>query len=152
MTLKNRILRLILWVSRRTIPVDFFSQRYPVSIKGIIIRENEVLLLKNERDEWDLPGGKVRNDVSPEDCLIRETKEETNLDVKVISLEHTFIYNVRNWIRVFVIVYRCSIISDKDQLKISGEHFDKKFFKSSEIKNLNIHPDYKTIIVNILSE
>ena len=58
MTLKNRILKIILWFSQKTIPIDLFAQRYPISIKGIIIWEDKVLLLKNEREEWDLPGGK----------------------------------------------------------------------------------------------
>jgi 8-oxo-dGTP pyrophosphatase MutT (NUDIX family) len=76
MTLKDRILQIILWISGKTIPVDLFSQRYPISIKGIIIWENKVLLLKNERGEWDLPGGKLNKDISAEACLIREIKED----------------------------------------------------------------------------
>lgn len=32
---------------------------FPVSIKGVLILDGKALLLKNERDEWDLPGGKI---------------------------------------------------------------------------------------------
>jgi 8-oxo-dGTP pyrophosphatase MutT (NUDIX family) len=151
MTFKNRILKIVLWFSQKTIPIDFFAQRYPISIKGIIIWEDKVLLLKNERGEWDLPGGKLYADASSEACLIREVKEETNLDISVGSLEATFIYNIKNWIKVFVVVYQCSIISDKNDLKISGEHYDKNFFSFEEMNdNINIYKGYRKLIINIL--
>jgi 8-oxo-dGTP pyrophosphatase MutT (NUDIX family) len=152
MKFKDRILKAVLWLSRKTIPVDVFAQRYPVSIKGIIIWENKVLLLKNERGEWDLPGGKLQSDISAEACLIREVKEETNLDISVGSLEATFIYNIQNWIKVFVVVYQCSIISDKNDLEISGEHYDKSFFNISEIKDINIYVEYQKIIQRIFNK
>jgi|TARA_B110000285_G_C14793685_1_gene454205 ADP-ribose pyrophosphatase YjhB (NUDIX family) len=151
MTLKDRILQIILWISGKTIPVDLFSQRYPISIKGIIIWENKVLLLKNERGEWDLPGGKLNKDISAEACLIREIKEETNLEVTVGKLESTFIYNIRNWVKVFIVVYQCAMTSDKSNLKISGEHFDENFFTLSELESINIYRHYKDVIQKVLS-
>lgn len=35
------------------------NPEYPVSIKGVVVRDGRVLLLKNERDEWELPGGRI---------------------------------------------------------------------------------------------
>ena len=35
------------------------SQRFPVSVKGIVYHNGKIVLLKNERDEWELPGGKL---------------------------------------------------------------------------------------------
>lgn len=32
---------------------------FPVSVKGVVVRDGRVLLLRNERDEWELPGGKL---------------------------------------------------------------------------------------------
>ena len=32
---------------------------YPISVKGVVVRAGRVLLLKNERDEWELPGGRL---------------------------------------------------------------------------------------------
>jgi 8-oxo-dGTP pyrophosphatase MutT (NUDIX family) len=150
MTIKDRILKIILWFSRKTIPIDFFAYRYPISVKGIIIWEDKVLLLKNERDEWDLPGGKLSADVSAEACLIREVKEETNLDVSIGHLEATFIYNVQNWVRVLVVVYQCSVISKKEDLKISGEHYDVGFFSVQNLKTININQTYKNIVIPII--
>lgn len=32
---------------------------YPVSIKGVLVRDGRVVLMHNERDEWELPGGRI---------------------------------------------------------------------------------------------
>jgi len=109
--LKNKIYQLFLFLSKRTVPVDVFSKRFPISVKGIIIHDDKVLLLKNERNEWDLPGGKIGNDNSTIECLLREVKEETNLEVKAIEIIGTTIYNVLNWIKVFIVIYECELIS-----------------------------------------
>lgn len=36
---------------------DGRGPRYPVSIKGVVFVGKRAVLLKNERDEWELPGG-----------------------------------------------------------------------------------------------
>jgi ADP-ribose pyrophosphatase YjhB (NUDIX family) len=45
---------------------------YPVSVKGVVVRSGRVLLLKNERDEWELAGGRLGAGETPEQCVARE--------------------------------------------------------------------------------
>ena len=40
-----------------------------------------VLLLRNERDEWELPGGKLELGEDPADCVVREIGEESGWQV-----------------------------------------------------------------------
>jgi 8-oxo-dGTP pyrophosphatase MutT (NUDIX family) len=42
---------------------------FPVSVKGVVVRDGRVLLLRNERDEWELPGGKLDLGEEPADCV-----------------------------------------------------------------------------------
>lgn len=42
-----------------------------ISVKGIIIDNDHIILLKNERNEWELPGGRLELE-TPEECVIRE--------------------------------------------------------------------------------
>jgi ADP-ribose pyrophosphatase YjhB (NUDIX family) len=35
------------------------TRMFPVSVKGVVVQGGKVLLLRNERDEWELPGGKL---------------------------------------------------------------------------------------------
>ena len=39
--------------------------------------------------KWELPGGKVESDESPEDCLIREISEELELSIVIIKISET---------------------------------------------------------------
>ncbi|MEU6701775.1 NUDIX domain-containing protein [Pseudonocardia sp. NPDC046786] len=51
---------------------------FSVSIKGVVLDSRQrVLLVKNERDEWELPGGRIEIGESPEECVAREIAEET---------------------------------------------------------------------------
>lgn len=59
--------------------------------QGLIIRDHHVLLIKHlehstGKSYWVIPGGGLEGDESEEQCIIREMKEETNLDVKVERL------------------------------------------------------------------
>lgn len=39
----------------------FRPHTFPVSIKGVCVRDNRVLLPRNEPDEWELPGVHLAN-------------------------------------------------------------------------------------------
>lgn len=61
----------------------FESPRVGVGV--ILIRDEQVLLLKRENvhgsGSWSTPGGHLDFGESPEECAIREAKEETGLDI-----------------------------------------------------------------------
>lgn len=51
---------------------------WPVSIKGVVLDSHErVLLLHNERDEWELPGGHLELGEEAQRCVVREIEEES---------------------------------------------------------------------------
>jgi len=57
-----------------------------VGVTGIILNdENEIMFLKHtyRAIEWSLPGGYVKAKEHPEAALVREIKEESNLNVKI---------------------------------------------------------------------
>ena len=55
----------------------------PLSVKGVVLHQGRVLLLLNERGEWDLPGGRPDAGEDHREALVREVKEEAGLDVAV---------------------------------------------------------------------
>ncbi len=62
--------------------------------QGAIIRDHHILLLKQcvfppgqkRRIVWLFPGGGLESGETEEQCITREIKEETHLDVRVVSL------------------------------------------------------------------
>ncbi|MDY8134464.1 NUDIX hydrolase N-terminal domain-containing protein [Aquimarina sp. 2201CG5-10] len=72
---------------------DFFmpSHDYPtpkVDIRAFCFnKSNEILLVKEKLDgKWSLPGGWGDIGFSPSEVIVKEVKEETGLDAKVIRL------------------------------------------------------------------
>lgn len=59
---------------------------------GIISKEDKILIAQRKKDtllepnKWEFPGGKVEFLESPEECLIREIKEELSIDIKINKL------------------------------------------------------------------
>ena len=63
-----------------------YPEQPVVGIGAIIIHEGKIVLIKrgNEpsKGKWTIPGGLVELGESPEQAVIRETKEEISLDVE----------------------------------------------------------------------
>lgn len=51
----------------------------------IVIRDEKVLLVKQNDGHWSFPKGHVEHDETEEQTAIREVKEETNVDVEVFE-------------------------------------------------------------------
>ncbi|QPC45611.1 NUDIX hydrolase [Mangrovibacillus cuniculi] len=60
--------------------------KHIVSAATIVLNEqNEILLLKGPRRGWEMPGGQVEVGESIKEAAIRETKEETGIDVEIVK-------------------------------------------------------------------
>ena len=71
----------------------FGEKQFPVHlvcVYGIVENEkDEILLLKSrDKNSWMFPGGQVESGENLIDALIRETKEESNMDIIVNKLYH----------------------------------------------------------------
>lgn len=61
-----------------------------------IIKDHHILMTKHiypDKTFWTLPGGGLENGESFEDAVIREVKEEVNLDVEVVNFLFTRQYS-----------------------------------------------------------
>lgn len=60
--------------------------KHIVSAATIVLNDkNEILLIKGPKRGWEMPGGQVEEGESIKEAAIRETKEETGIDVEIIK-------------------------------------------------------------------
>lgn len=95
--------------------------RLPISVKGVLIQRGRVLVLRNERDEWELPGGRLDDGETPEAALVREIREETGLSATVTSLVDAWVYRVTPREKVLILQYACRLRRAR-AVTISHEH------------------------------
>lgn len=62
------------------------TPKHIVSAATIVLNEQgEILLIKGPRRGWEMPGGQVEEGESLKEAAIRETKEESGIDIDVIK-------------------------------------------------------------------
>jgi 8-oxo-dGTP pyrophosphatase MutT (NUDIX family) len=116
-----------------------------VSVKGVVIRDGNVILLRNERDEWELPGGKLELAESPEQCLSREMAEELQLEIVPQTILDSWVYTIVPGVSVLVIAYGCSEIS-RHEAVLSEEHKALRWFALADVDALKMPDGYKASI------
>jgi ADP-ribose pyrophosphatase YjhB (NUDIX family) len=98
------------------------------SIKAVVLCGEDVLLCRNNRDGWELPGGwPGREDVSLVDVVRREVREESGLDVVVGPVVGATLLRIADAGPVVVV----ALLAHADrvsELEPSDEHSEVRFF------------------------
>ena len=115
---------------------------FPVSVKGVLVRDGQVLLLKNEREEWELPGGKLELGEEPPVCVAREITEETGLAVTTGPILDAWQYHIREGRDVLIVTYGCHPTGHQPPV-LSHEHRGIGFFSQAEVDSLTMPAGYK---------
>lgn len=80
--------------------------------------------------KWEFPGGKIKNFETKEEALIREIKEELNVDIKINGFYKTVKYEYETF-NLTLHSYICNISDPK--LIILNEHINSKWLKKEEL-------------------
>ncbi|WP_405576166.1 NUDIX domain-containing protein [Streptomyces sp. NBC_01092] len=125
---------------------------WPVSVKGVAVdSRRRVLLLKNEREEWELPGGRLEpTDGTTELAVEREIEEETGWAVKAGPLLDVWIYQPLPVTmpdrRVVIVTYGCTVLTPDKTPVLSHEHKQLGMFTADEVPGLTMPDGYKQSI------
>lgn len=123
---------------------------YGLTVRGIIKNEsNEILIVKRhpksrtDPEMWELPGGKVEKGEHFADALVREIKEETNLDVNVGDFCEAIQNDYSHKRTVQLMMYLENV---DGEVKISDEHTDWMWASLEKIKTLEISTSLKKVL------
>jgi ADP-ribose pyrophosphatase YjhB (NUDIX family) len=93
---------------------------------------------------WSLPGGIMEIGETLQDCVVREVKEETGLDVEITGLigiytdpHHVIAYTNGDVRQEFSITYRARIIGGS--ITVSHESTEVRFIDVHELIDLPVH-------------
>ena len=117
----------------------------------MIFKDDCVLLVHQNVGHWSLPKGHVEENETEEETAIRETKEETNIDAKIISdFRQVVTYSPKiNTIKDVVFFIGEAITHDlKPQLE---EATEVKYIDINEAKEL-LNCDMKDLLTNGYNE
>jgi 8-oxo-dGTP diphosphatase len=111
-------------------------------VTAAIIKDHDKYLIcqRGADDEcsllWEFPGGKLEEGETLEECIIREIKEELELDIKVQDIFTTSIYYF-NQKEIHFTVYNAVIVAGQMKLNV---HNDAKWVGLNELNQYKFMP------------
>ena len=109
-------------------------------VAAIIQKENKILATKRGYGEFinmgEFPGGKIESGETKEQALVREIKEELNIEINVDKFAIDIEYQYPNFY-LFMSCFMCSIKEGSIELL---EHNDGKWITKEELNTLNWLP------------
>lgn len=105
--------------------------KFRMGVKAFIVKDGKFLFIKRRGDDshnpnqWDLPGGRVEPEEDPHAGLIREAKEETELEIEIVLPLHVDHFQKQDGQLITLIHFLCKAINS--EIKLSDEHQEYKW-------------------------
>ena len=123
---------------------------YGLTVRGVIKNNNEEILIvkrhpksKTDPEMWELPGGKVEDGEYFTKALVREIKEEVNLDCEVGDLCEAVQNDYSNKRTVQLYMHLDNV---NGYVKISEEHTEFMWASIDMLKSLEISTSLKKML------
>jgi len=144
--ISDRIVSLVSGVSEEEINACYsLTKEYAtpkVDIRAVIFNDrDEVLLVKEQADgRWSLPGGWSDVGYTPREVVVKEAKEETGFDVRVVRLLAVMDKRCHNHpassLYIYKMCFLCEITGDGDELTF--DILDRGFFALDNLPPLSL--------------
>ncbi|MGC9152457.1 MAG: NUDIX hydrolase [Vulcanisaeta sp.] len=133
--------------------------RYPlVGVGAIVIKSDEILLIRRgaepNRGKWSIPGGMVEAGEDPESAVLRELREETGVDGRVLGLFGIYQYIERDRegkVKYHFLLLDYLIEPINSAPKASSDALEARFVKLRDSLNLDLTDTARQLILDLLS-
>ncbi|RDY29190.1 NUDIX hydrolase [Romboutsia weinsteinii] len=116
---------------------------------GVVFYANKVLILKNDRNEWTLPKGKIYENGLPVDSAVKRVAEETGAIAKVLDVAGDTMYEFYSRSRqqeVCNAVVWYIMESNESKYILKDEFKEGGFFKVKEAVEMLTHSKEKSLV------
>jgi len=114
-----------------------------------------LMIRRSDNGRWALPGGGHDVGESISDTVIRETREETGIDVEVIDLSgiytdpgHVMLYDDGEARQQFSICFRARPVGG--EVRTSDETTEVRWIEPADLKTFDVHPTMRLRIDHAL--
>lgn len=127
---------------------------FRISVKAFIVSDGKLLTLKRRSDEvhyagkWDIPGGRLESGEDPFEGVKRETREETGLEIEVLTPLEINHFVRDDGQRITMIAFLCKPLTKEVRISETA-HTEYKWV---EVKNTELLQDWLVPIAKHLFE
>ncbi len=129
------------------------EQIQKISVKGLVCRADAVFMLRDQKGNWELPGGRIDFGETPEEALRREFKEELAVDdlhIKDLLDAWCFQTTARGDDYHFTILVYCCV-ADLSHFVLSDEHTEQAWVPFGRLSEYPMREGYVRTIEDFIA-
>lgn len=118
-----------------------------------MVRNGRILIAQREAGShmgllWEFPGGKLEPDETPEECIVREIKEELDMEIEVLDIYKAvkFKYEEKD---IMLLCYLCKLLKGEGK---TLECNDFRWVKRDELTNFEFVPADLQIVEKLIRD
>ncbi|MGB9634958.1 MAG: NUDIX domain-containing protein [Candidatus Micrarchaeia archaeon] len=119
-----------------------------VAADAFVVRENKLLLIIRKNDPFKgmfaLPGGYLEDDETLEECVVRETYEETGLNVRPKKIIGVYSDPRRDPRKIVSVAYLCEYIGG--MAHPATDSVEVLWYDIDKVDNLQLAADHNIIV------
>lgn len=106
---------------------------------AVLYKDDKILCVQRNAEKarafkWEFPGGKINDNESEEDCIIREIKEELQVEISIIKKLKSITHSYSD-VEIELIPFVCSLIEGDINLT---EHIEYRWLNKEALSTIDL--------------